>query len=214
MALIHDQQSLPRLFHSEGIHANHPRLCRASLKLAAILAEAKKKHKSLAVCWLDLANAYGSVHHSLIQFALKHYHAPPQFCQVLEALYSELSAQVITTDWATPLIPLQIGVYQGDPLSVVIFNTVMNTLVDTLQTRLDLGYTISGSTHQINLLQYADDTCLLANSPASCQYLLNIVDDWLQWSGMQAKVAKCHSMALQGSTGRPIDPKLHLVGDT
>lgn len=36
------------------------------LKLAAILAEAKKKHKSLAVCWLDLANAYGSVHHSLI----------------------------------------------------------------------------------------------------------------------------------------------------
>ena len=184
------------------------------LKLAAILAEAKKKHKSLAVCWLDLANAYGSVHHSLIQFTLKHYHAPPQFCQVLEALYSELSAQVITTDWATPLIPLQIGVYQGDPLSVVIFNTVMNTLVDTLQTRLDLGYTISGSTHQINLLQYADDTCLLANSPASCQYLLNIVDEWLQWSGMQAKVPKCHSMALQGSTGRPIDPKLHLAGDT
>ena len=164
------------------------------LKLAAILAEAKKKHKSLAVCWLDLANAYGSVHHSLIQFALKHYHAPPQFCQVLEALYSKLSVQIITTDWATPLIPLQIGVYQGDPLSVVIFNTVMNTLVDTLQTRLDLGYTISGSTHQINLLQYADDTCLLANSPASCQYLLNIVDDWLQWSGMQAKAAKCHSL--------------------
>ena len=28
------------------------------LKLAAILAEAKKKHKSLAVCWLNLANAY------------------------------------------------------------------------------------------------------------------------------------------------------------
>ena len=90
----------------------------------------------------------------------------------------------------------------------------MNTLVDTLQTCLDLGYTISGSTHQINSLQYADDTCLLANSPASCQYLLNIVDDWVQWSGMQAKVAKCHSMALQGSTGRPIDPKLHLAGDT
>ena len=66
------------------------------LKWAAILAEAKKKHKSCAVCWLDLANAYESVHHSLIQFALKHYHAPPQFCQVLEALYSELSAQVIT----------------------------------------------------------------------------------------------------------------------
>ena len=45
-------------------------------KLAAILAEARKAHKSLAVCWLDLANAYGSVHHSLIQFSVQHYHAP------------------------------------------------------------------------------------------------------------------------------------------
>ena len=32
------------------------------LKLATILGDARKKHKSLAVCWLDLANAYGSVH--------------------------------------------------------------------------------------------------------------------------------------------------------
>ncbi len=47
-------------------------------KLATILSEARKKHKSLA--WLDLANANGSVHHSLIQFSLKHYHAPDQLC--------------------------------------------------------------------------------------------------------------------------------------
>ena len=177
------------------------------LKLAAILAEAKKKHKSLAVCWLELANAYGSVHHSLIQFSIKHYHAPPQFCSALDALYSGLSARVITADCITPCIPLQVGVYQGDPLSVVIFNTVMNTLIDTLQTRVDLGYTITGSRHQVNLLQYADDTCMLANSPASCQHLLNMVDNWLQWSGMKAKVPKCHSMALHAriiwQTSRP-----------
>ena len=40
------------------------------LKLSSILAEAREKHKSLAICSLDLANAYGSVHHSLIQFSL------------------------------------------------------------------------------------------------------------------------------------------------
>ena len=47
------------------------------LKLSSVLAEAHSNHKSLAICWLDLANAYGSVHHSLIQFSLRHYHAPP-----------------------------------------------------------------------------------------------------------------------------------------
>jgi len=47
-----------------------------STKLAAALHEAHSKHRSLAVCWLDLSNAYGSVHHDLIHFTLKHYNVP------------------------------------------------------------------------------------------------------------------------------------------
>ena len=142
-------------------------------KLSSILAEAHSNHKSVAICWLDLANAYGSVHHSLIDFSLRHYHAPPQFLSTVQALYTGHHAKVITPEWETPVIPLQKGVYQGDPLSVVIFNTVMNTLLDTVSLRSDLGYRFSNSRRQVNILQYADDTCLVANSPASCQHLLN-----------------------------------------
>ena len=180
-------------------------------KLATILSEARKKHKSLAVAWLDLANAYGSVHHTLIQFAMKHYHAPPQLCSILESLYSDLSATILTPEWSTPSIPLKIGVYQGDPLSVVVFNTVINTLVDTLQVR---NCTLSDSTHCINLLQYADDTCVIANCPAACQQLLNMADQWIEWSGMKAKVAKCHTVAIQSSTGHTKDPQITLSGQS
>ena len=172
-----------------------------------MLAEARKKHKSLSVCWLDLANAYGSVHHSLIEYSLDHYHAPAQFRHILSAFYTDLSASVSTTEWSTHLIPLGVGVYQGDPLSVAIFNTVINTLVDTLGTRLDLGFHIPDSRHRVNLLQY-DDTCIVANGPASAQYLLDIVDRWLLWSGMKAKVSKCFSLAIQGSSGKLFDPHL------
>jgi len=52
-------------------------------------------------------------------------------------------------------------------------------------------------------LQYADDTCLLA--------ILEIVEQWLQWSGMKAK-GQC--MALKGLTGKLIDPQLWLAGMT
>jgi len=95
---------------------------------------------------------------------------------------------------------------------VVIFNTVMNTLLDTLLTRADLGYSIDGAQHRVNLLQYADDACLLANSPSSCQHLLGMVEKWLQWSGMKAKVQKCSSLAFQGSSGKLIDPKFWIAG--
>ena len=175
-------------------------------KLAAILAEARKTHKLLAVCWLDLANAYGSVHHSLIQFSIQHYHAPAQFSNILQSLYSGLLGTIISSSWSTPTIPLEVGVYQGDPLSVITFNAVINSLVDTVQTRPDLGFSVSNS-HQVNLLQYADHTCITANSPAACQHLLDMVDSCLQWSGMRAKVPKCHCLALQTAQSPPINPK-------
>ena len=130
-------------------------------KLATIIKDSREKHRSLSVCWLDLANAYGSVPHGLIQFALQHYNSPPQFMNTVSGLYSGLSATITTTGWATTSVPLQIGVYQGDPLSVVIFNTVMCTLIDALGPLKHLGYNISGTRHTVNLLPYADDTCLV-----------------------------------------------------
>ena len=179
-------------------------------KLASIIKEATGKHRSLAVCWLDLANAYGSVPHALIQFSLQHYHSPPQFTNIVASLYSGLSATITANSWATPFVPLQTGIYQGDPLSVVVFNTVMCTLIDALQPLQHLGYNPSGSRHQVHLLQYADDTCLVGNGPSACQELLNQVEQWLQWSGMRAKVPKCFSVGIKSSTGQPFDPALTL----
>ena len=106
-----------------------PGYTKHQLKLSSILNEAQVRHKVLEVCWLDLVYAYGSVHHSLIEFSLRYYHAPSQFLSILQVL---LNSVVTTHSWETPLLSQQKGVYQGDPLSVVIFNTVMNTHFWTL----------------------------------------------------------------------------------
>ena len=82
------------------------------------------------------------------------------------------------------------------PLSVIIFNTVMNTLIDTLKMRSELGFNLPKSSHKLNLLQVADDSCLIAKDSSACQSLLNVVERWLQWAGMRAKVSKCHSVAI------------------
>ena len=145
-------------------------------KLTSILAEAHSNHKALAVCWLDLANAYGSVHHSLIDFSLQHYYAPPQFLSTVRALYSGLSAKVITAEWETQVIPLQRGVYQGDPLSVVIFNTVMNTLLDTVSLRSDLG--IGSPTPAARSI-----SCSTLTTPVSWLTLLSPVN--ISWTSPQ-----------------------------
>ena len=40
------------------------------------LKEAKELNRQIVISWIDLANAYGSVCHNLIQFALNWYHVP------------------------------------------------------------------------------------------------------------------------------------------
>ena len=181
-------------------------------KLSAAITDAHKHHRSLTVCWLDIANAYGSVHHGLIEFSLSHYHAPSNFLKMVSDLYTNLSAIVTSKSWSTKALPLQVGVYQGDPLSVAIFNTVMVTLTDSLRADRALGYSFSNSMRSMNVLQYADDTCLVANGPASCQEMLRKVERWLNWTGMRAKVPKCFSLAIGASSGKKYDPGLKLSG--
>ena len=108
-------------------------------KLMAAVQEAHRKHISITICWLDLANAYGSIHRGLIDFTLQLYHAPPRFKDIVASLYRNLSAVVTSKSWATNPIPLQLGVYQGDPLSVVIFNSVMSTHSDAITQYQHIG---------------------------------------------------------------------------
>ena len=100
-----------------------PECTEQSSKLATALREAHTKQRSITVCWLDLANAYGSVHHNLVQFSLQHYNAPCKLTEIVTSLYSDLQALITSPDWMTRPIPMKTGVYQGDPFSVVIFNT-------------------------------------------------------------------------------------------
>ena len=86
----------------------------------------------------------------------------------------------------------------------------MNTLLDTVSLRLDLGYRFSNSSHRVNILQHADDTCPMANPPASCQHLLHTTAAWLQWSGMVAKIPKFQCLSMKGSLGKLSDPHITL----
>ena len=136
---------------------------------------------------------------------MKQYHAPPSFTTLVSNIYSDLSATVTSRYWSTGVVPINVGVYQGDPLSAVIFNTVMMTLADSLKAEMDCGYTFSQSRRSTNILQYADDTCLITNGPASCQKLLSKVNIWIplvRSDGLQVTEGCCWLHKIQeGVTG-------------
>ena len=85
---------------------------------------------------------------------------------------------------------------------VIIFNMVMNTMVDAIKSRPNLGYHLT-ERMTVLLLQYADDTCLVANSPSAAQELLCTVE-------------RCHGHTLHEEVGRPcpFGQSLHPVPTT
>ena len=83
--------------------------------------DARSHQRTLCSCWLDFRNAFGSVHHNLIHFDLERYHGSDKFRHVVKNLYDGLSACVSIRNWITESFRYQIGVFQGDQLSVAIF---------------------------------------------------------------------------------------------
>lgn len=74
-----------------------------SFALHEALKEAKSWKKSIVVTWIDLANAYGSVRHNLIQFALEWYGVPALIRKLIFKYYELLMAKVITKNWSLKL---------------------------------------------------------------------------------------------------------------
>ena len=148
--------------------------------------------KELVMIQTDLANAYGTVKHSLIQFALQRYRFPPWFQQKVKQIYSQLF-------WLLPgdTTPhkQEIGILQGDPLSPILFNITINLVLEGLDDVSFVKYGVNILTPQptleeprpapikTNHVDFADDIVLMAGSVKGGQALLDRFKELLDWTG-------------------------------
>lgn len=77
----------------------------------------------------------------------------------MKALYSNLSARVLTNGMLSKTFPITNGTGQGCPLSPLVFAMVMEPLAESIRNNpLIKGITIATSCHKINL--FADNVTL------------------------------------------------------
>jgi hypothetical protein len=85
----------------KGFLAGMPGCIEHTFALLEALKDAKSSYRQIVITWLDLANAYGSVRHNLIQFALNWYHVPEAIQKLIFDYYEKLCAFITTNDWST-----------------------------------------------------------------------------------------------------------------
>ena len=153
-----------------------------SFALMEALKEARTVHRQIVVTWIDLANAYGSVRHNLIQFALNWYHVPLLIQKIIFDYYEKLCAMVITQKWSTGFFLFDIGLFQGCVLSTILFDCVFQLLIDFLKPLQPLGYSFKAAPSVTSLVKaYADDLTLVTHNMSDNQNAIDKTKLWLEW---------------------------------
>ena len=94
-------------------------------EMSHIINHSRKQKRSVIITLINLKNAFGEVHHSLIQSVLLYHYIPGEMNCII--LYNDFHLSIITNDFHTKYIAVEKCVLQGDSFSPLIFNLIINT---------------------------------------------------------------------------------------
>lgn len=173
--------------------------------LSAVLDDSRRRCRSLHMACVDMSKAFDTVSHDAIHVALEEAALPNPFREYVKTTYSHASTVLHLPNLVEkPMTHLGRGVKQGDPLSPLLFNLVVDRAVGVLSE--DVGYKLGAE--RINALAYADDIVLLASTKTGLQENLNRLQAALLRNGLDINPRKTTVLSLVAS-GR--DKKVKLV---
>ena len=186
------KKSLPRNFWARRRQGNW-----SALKDKGVLTISKifrpQHHKDLTVVWLDVTNAYCSIPHSLMQYALTHYHLPERVKNRVSCYYSNLLFWFSTKDFTAKCIRVERGIITGCTISVILFVLGMNLLLKAAleETRVSI---ITSGIRAPSKRGYMDDITITTQSHIQARWIVSSLEDTIPCTGMRLKPKKSRSL--------------------
>ena len=179
--------------------------------LQEIISHSKSNKRTVHVTFFDLADAFGSVSHELISHSLKRFSVPDNVLLYIGNLYGRLQGSVKGNKWSSESFMFKKGVFQGDPLSPIIFLSCFNPLLEYLcQIKDRAGYDLNGT--KIITTPYADDFNLITNNKVQHQKIIDQLNTYTSSMGLKLKPSKCCSLSVSG--GAPKEIKFSIGNDS
>ena len=164
--------------------------------LSHLIQEAKGSKGNLTVVWLDLANAYGSMPHSLIDKAMEHYHIPDKIRQMINSYLGSFNLRFQTAKFTTAWQPLEKGIVTGCTVSPILFIMGMNLLITAAAAEAKGPVTAAGS-RQPPLRGFMDDLTITTTSHVQARWILKTLGALASWARMAFKPRKSRSMVIR-----------------
>jgi hypothetical protein len=128
--------------------------------LQQIIEKCGEFNVDLHILFIDFKKAYDSIKHSAIWRALEDLGCPPKLIRMIQLTLKGANAKVRCGGSTSEGFPVGVGLRQGDGLSVLLFNVVLEWIIRKLIRPEDMRKTALTSSFQ--LLAYADDIAFIA----------------------------------------------------
>ncbi|KAK2577953.1 hypothetical protein KPH14_000752 [Odynerus spinipes] len=158
-----------------------------------ILRYHRQNFKPLYLASVDVAKAFDCVTHNAIRDTLKTKGLPAPMIDYIANVYERSVTRLACGNWESDPIHPTCGVKQGDPLSPIIFNMIMDRLIRQIPP--EVGVEIGGKHH--NVFAFADDLIFVASTPTGLQQVLDLASTYLAKCGLNINATKSFTIAIR-----------------
>ena len=116
----------------------------------------ERKVKSHMIISIDAEKAFGKAQHPFMIKTLTKVGTEETFLNIIKAIYDKVTANIILNGEKLKAFPLKSGTRQGCPLSLLLFNIVLEVLATAIRQTKDIKGIQIGR-EEVKLSLYADD---------------------------------------------------------
>ena len=166
------------------------------LNIINMIDQAGKTKRSGLLVAIDFKKAFDSINLNFIDSCLETFGFGPSFRKWVKLFFNGRETYLLMNGYMDEKISLEQGVPQGDILSPLIFNIVVEfLLIKICYTKLITGVSLPGGEGRAEA--YADDTTIgITRSEKNLRGLVKIISEFGELSGLHANLDKTHVMPI------------------
>ena len=164
----------------------------------AVLLEARRKSRCLAMAWVDYKKAYDMVPHSWLLEVMEMMGVAKNVRELLRSSMDDWRTELTVNGEELGEVNIKRGIFQGDSLSPLLFVMIMIPLTMILKQE-SRGYKFGSEGRLMNHLLFMDDLKLYAGTEKDLTVLTNIVQAYSRDIGMEFGMDKCAVLTMRGS---------------
>ena len=171
---------------------------------------AKQEGRELHVVFLDLANAFGSVPHSLIWSACEYFRVPVEIVNIMKEYFKDIRLCIGTGEFVSDWQKLEVGIMAGCTISPLAFTMAMEMVIRASK------WVVGGERRREGLRlppirAFMDDMTLLTTTVPCTKRLLERINTNLRWARMRIKPSKSRSISV--TKGKVVEQKFTVEGE-